>query len=105
MSQTDSLESISIVLVKTSHPGNVGSVARAMKTMGLQDLRLVAPKIQGIAEHDEAVALASGAGDVLAGAKVFSSLPEALYDCQRAYRRVCASWGRCSKAQPKPQKR
>jgi tRNA/rRNA methyltransferase len=85
MSQTDSLESISIVLVKTSHSGNVGSVARAMKTMGLHDLRLVAPKIQGIAEHDEAVALASGAGDVLAGAKVFSSLPEALHDCQRAY--------------------
>lgn len=85
MSPASDLHSISIVLVKTSHPGNVGSVARAMKTMGLHDLRLVQPKTADIQRHEEAIALASGASDVLANARVFDSLPEALADCQRAY--------------------
>ncbi|WP_370261248.1 RNA methyltransferase [Limnobacter sp.] len=85
MTPVDSLESISIVLVKTSHPGNVGSVARAMKTMGLCDLRLVQPKHAAIAADPEAIALASGAADVLANSQVYASLPEALADCQRAY--------------------
>ncbi|HEX4880111.1 MAG TPA: RNA methyltransferase [Limnobacter sp.] len=85
MTPVDSLGSISIVLVKTSHPGNVGSVARAMKTMGLHDLRLVAPKTADIAADPEAIALASGAADVLAQSRVYPNLPEALVDCQRAY--------------------
>ncbi|HEY1058967.1 MAG TPA: RNA methyltransferase [Limnobacter sp.] len=85
MSLANSLASISIVLVKTSHPGNVGSVARAMKTMGLGDLRLVSPRFDDIASQEEAIALASGAVDVLQQARVYNSLPEALYDCHRSY--------------------
>lgn len=85
MTHAISLESISIVLVKTSHPGNVGSVARAMKTMGLSDLRLVEPKTVDICQADEAVSLASGAGDVLSQARVYNSLPEALFDRSVAY--------------------
>lgn len=71
------LERIRIVLVNTSHPGNIGAAARAMKTMGLSDLRLVAPARFPDAE---ATARASGAEDVLAGAQVFDSLADALAD-------------------------
>ena len=71
------LERIRIVLVNTSHPGNIGAAARAMKTMGLSDLRLVAPARYPDAE---ATARASGAEDVLAGAQVFDSLAGALAD-------------------------
>ena len=70
--------SIRIVLVGTTHPGNIGAVARAMKNMGLKDLALVNPR------HfpaDEATARASGAADVLERALVVSSLAEALTDC------------------------
>ena len=70
MTAAISLESISIVLVKTSHPGNVGSVARAMKTMGLSDLRLVSPKSVDICSAEEAISLASGAADVLEKARI-----------------------------------
>ena len=69
---------VRIVLVETSHPGNIGASARAMKTMGLQDLTLVAPKGFPSAE---ATARASGADDVLAGARVVESLGEAIADC------------------------
>ena len=85
MSRTPTLTTISIVLVKTSHPGNVGSVARAMKTMGLRDLRLVCPKTFDIASHPDAISLASGAQDVLSEAQVYQSLPDALHDRSRAY--------------------
>ncbi|MDH4395487.1 MAG: RNA methyltransferase [Limnobacter sp.] len=85
MTQTVSLSSISIVLVKTSHPGNVGSVARAMKTMGLTDLRLVEPKDPLVCQHEEALALSSGAQDVLGAARVFASLPDALDDVNLSY--------------------
>ena len=53
-------------LVETSHPGNVGSAARALKTMGFSDLRLINPKVKEIAQEPEAIALASGAGEVFA---------------------------------------
>lgn len=69
---------VRIVLVSTSHPGNIGAAARAMKTMGLSDLVLVAPKRF---PDDEATARASGAGDVLERARVAASLVEALDDC------------------------
>ena len=69
---------IRIVLVETSHPGNIGASARAMKTMGLSDLVLVAPKSFPSAE---ATARASGADDVLAAARVCASLSEAIADC------------------------
>lgn len=78
-------ESVSIVLVKTSHPGNVGSVARAMKTMGLSDLRLVSPRHENIVSMEEAVNLASGAVDVLETSRIYNSLPEALEGVHSAY--------------------
>jgi TrmH family RNA methyltransferase len=70
--------SIRIVLVDTSHPGNVGAVARAMKNMGLTEMVLVRPKQF---PHAEATARASGADDVLAGARVVGSVAEAVADC------------------------
>jgi len=69
---------IRIVLVGTTHPGNIGAVARAMKNMGLTDLALVNPRHF---PHEDATARASGATDVLDAAKVVSSLSEALTDC------------------------
>ncbi len=59
--------SIRIVLVGTTHPGNIGAVARAMKNMGLSDLALVNPRFF---PHDEATARASGATDILDNAVV-----------------------------------
>jgi len=70
--------SIRIVLVGTTHPGNIGAVARAMKNMGLSDLALVNPKHF---PHDEATARASGAADILEEAMVADTLAEALTDC------------------------
>jgi len=69
---------VRIVLVGTTHPGNIGATARAMKNMGLRDLALVRPKIF---PHEDADARASGAEDLLAAASVFDSLDEALADC------------------------
>ena len=69
------------VLVETSHPGNVGSAARALKTMGFTDLRLISPKIPGVAHTPEAIALASGAGDILESSQESSSLESAVQDC------------------------
>ena len=64
------------------HPGNIGSAARAMKTMGITDLRLVQPEKF---PAKEAEWMATNAGDVLAAAKVHSSLSEAIEDCVAAY--------------------
>ncbi|OOR99683.1 tRNA (cytosine(32)/uridine(32)-2'-O)-methyltransferase TrmJ [Canicola haemoglobinophilus] len=72
------LENIKIVLVETSHSGNIGSAARAMKTMGLSQLCLVAPK-QEIDE--QAIALAAGAEDVVKSAVVVESFSQAVADC------------------------
>jgi len=69
---------VRIVLVGTQHPGNIGSAARAMKTMGLSRLVLVEPSRF---PHAEAEALAAGADDVLAGAQVHATLADALADC------------------------
>ena len=69
---------IRIVLVGTTHPGNIGAVARAMKNMGLTDLALVNPKFF---PHEEATARASGADDVLDSAATYLSLNEAISDC------------------------
>ncbi len=66
---------VRIVLVGTSHPGNIGAVARAMKTMHLSTLRLVTPKLF---PHAEATAMASGADDLLAAATVCATLEEAV---------------------------
>jgi len=73
------------VMVQPSHPGNVGAAARAIKTMGFGELLLVAPRLPDIAAQPEAVALASGAGDVLAGARVCATLQEALASVSLAF--------------------
>ena len=70
--------SVRIVLVGTTHPGNIGSAARAMKTMGLEDLWLVAP---GRFPAAEASVMAAGADDVLAKARVCDEVSEAIADC------------------------
>lgn len=69
------------VLVETSHPGNVGSAARALKTTGFGDLWLINPKIKGITQESEAIALASGAGDILESAHESSALDSAVQGC------------------------
>jgi tRNA (cytidine32/uridine32-2'-O)-methyltransferase len=73
------LENLRVVLVGTSHPGNIGAAARAMKTMGLQRLVLVAPEAF---PHREASAMAAGADDVLDAAEVHPDLESALADCR-----------------------
>ena len=70
---------IRIVLVNTSHPGNIGAVARAMKNMCLQELHLVEPKIF---PHADATARASGADDILTNARVYPTLDEAIAECR-----------------------
>lgn len=72
------LERTRIVLVNTSHPGNIGSTARAMKTMGLSELYLVSPLEF---PHQKALEMASGANDVLERAVVVETLDEAIADC------------------------
>lgn len=72
------LNNVRIVLVNTTHPGNIGGVARAMKNMGLSELCLVKP---GKFPHADALARAAGAGDLLDGALVVDSLDDALADC------------------------
>lgn len=66
-------------MVETSHPGNIGAVARAMKNMCMSELYLVAPKIFPSAD---ATSRASGADDILASAVLCATLPEAIADCQ-----------------------
>ncbi len=70
------------VLVESSHPGNVGAAARAMKTMGFHHLILVNP---GCAIDEQAMARASGALDVLESATIASSLAAAVSDCGRVF--------------------
>ncbi|MFT3898256.1 MAG: RNA methyltransferase [Thermomonas sp.] len=70
---------VRMVLVGTQHPGNIGSAARALKTMGLSRLVLVAPERF---PHAEADALAAGAGDVLETARVLADPAEAVADCR-----------------------
>ncbi len=69
---------IRIILVHTSHPGNIGAAARAMKTMGLEHLYLVAPHAF---PDPKAIEMASGATDILERAVVTATLDEALADC------------------------
>ncbi|MDF1759912.1 MAG: RNA methyltransferase [Coxiellaceae bacterium] len=73
------LDHVRIVLVNTSHPGNIGAAARAMKNMGLQHLALVGP---AHFPHAEATARASGADDILANAQIYPDLNAAIADCQ-----------------------
>jgi tRNA (cytidine32/uridine32-2'-O)-methyltransferase len=70
---------VRIVLVETSHPGNIGAAARAMKTMGLAELVLVRPRAEF--PSPEATARAAGADEILAGARIAESLDAAIADC------------------------
>lgn len=72
------LQNIRIVLVETSHTGNMGSVARAMKTMGLTNLYLVNPLVK---PDSQAISLAAGASDVIGDAVIVDSLDEAIAGC------------------------
>jgi len=81
---TSLFQRLRFVLVETSRAGNVGSVARAMKTMGFQELVLVAPRCADPLQDPEAVAFASGAIDVLQGARIVGSIAEALEGCNFA---------------------
>lgn len=84
------LDRIRIVLVATSHPGNIGSVARAMKTMGIKNLVLVAPEKF---PHPKALELASNADDIVHKAVVVPSLTDAIADCHL----VVGTSARCRK--------
>lgn len=72
------LDQFVVTLVETTHPGNIGAVARACKNMGIKQLRLVAPKDF---PSDEALRRSSGAEDLLASAEVHDGLDSALSDC------------------------
>ncbi|MBC8380575.1 MAG: tRNA (cytidine32/uridine32-2'-O)-methyltransferase [Porticoccaceae bacterium] len=78
MSTAERQAKIRIVLVNTSHPGNIGGAARAMKNMGLAELYLVEPREY---PAPRAVWRAAGARDVLANAKIVGSVDEAIKDC------------------------
>jgi len=73
------MKNIRVVMVETSHPGNIGAAARAMKNMGLSELTLVAPRSH---PSQEAIARASGADDLLQQARVTGALAEAVADCR-----------------------
>ncbi|MFE8049116.1 tRNA (cytosine(32)/uridine(32)-2'-O)-methyltransferase TrmJ [Brenneria goodwinii] len=72
------LHNIRVVLVETSHTGNMGSVARAMKTMGLSKLYLVNPLVK---PDSQAIALSAGASDVIGNATLVETLDQALEGC------------------------
>ncbi|MET0335531.1 MAG: RNA methyltransferase [Rhizobacter sp.] len=72
------MENTRFILVNTSHPGNVGAAARAMKVMGFGDLVLVAPRFDDVLVQEETVAMASGAADILVRARIVPTLTEAL---------------------------
>lgn len=75
------------VLTNTSHPGNVGAAARAIQVMGFDDLVLVQPRVDGVLAHPDALAMASGATEVMGRARVVGSLAAALEGVQF----VCAT--------------
>ncbi len=81
-SDTSVFNRLRFVLVDTSHPGNIGATARAMKTMGFNDLVLVTPRFDDALQHPEAIAFASGAQDILERARVVSDYQQAIADCQ-----------------------
>jgi tRNA/rRNA methyltransferase len=82
------MDNTRFILLNTSHPGNVGAAARAMKVMGFSDLVLVAPRFADVLSQEGTVAMASGAADVLVRARTVGTLTEALdgvtYACATA---------------------
>lgn len=84
------LDNIRIIMVNTSHPGNIGAAARGMKTMGLKQLYLVTPRTSF--PHAEITARAAGADDILANTRIVDSLEDALLDCRLSL--GCSARGR-----------
>jgi tRNA/rRNA methyltransferase len=82
---SSSFDRVRFVLVAPSHPGNVGAAARALKTMGFRRLVVVQPRDHRYRQHPEAVALATGAADVLAASAECATLTAALVGAQTAY--------------------
>ncbi len=80
-------DSTRFVLMHTSHAGNVGAAARAIKVMGFHELVLVRPRWPDVLSREETVAMASGAADILVRARVVNTLDEALQGAQH----VCAT--------------
>lgn len=81
---TSIFQTLRFVLVETSHPGNVGAAARAIKTMGFKKLILVNPRFNNVLTHPDAQALASGALDILENTQITDSIDEALNGCTQA---------------------
>jgi tRNA/rRNA methyltransferase len=81
---TSLFDRLRFVLVETSHPGNIGAVARAMKTMGFSQLILVNPRFPDATVQEEAIAFASGAQDILTNARIVGSIDAALDGCNFA---------------------
>lgn len=81
LSSTSLFARLRFILVETSHPGNIGAVARAMKTMGFSQLVLVRPRFADAVQNEEAIAFASGAQDILAAARIVETIEEALDGC------------------------
>ena len=82
MSELSFLNNICVVLMRTTHPGNIGAVARACKNMGVSDIRLVNPEDY---PSEVATRRASGAEDLLERARIYSSLDDALAGCHTVY--------------------
>ncbi len=78
---TSLFDRLRFILVETSHPGNIGACARAIKTMGFGELVLVNPRFADAVSDPEAIAFASGAQDILQRAKIVGSFSEAVAGC------------------------
>jgi tRNA/rRNA methyltransferase len=81
---TSLFHQLRFILVETSHPGNIGGVARAMKTMGFGELVLINPRFPDALTNSDAVAFASGAQDILNQARIVGSFEEAVQGCHFA---------------------
>jgi tRNA/rRNA methyltransferase len=93
-------ERVRFVLVRPSHPGNVGAAARAMRVMGLSRLIVVEPRFPGVLSHPDAVAFSSGAADLLALGQEVGTLEEAIQDVSLAV--AVSAQGREFGPQPLP---
>lgn len=85
MSTSPLAQHVRFILVEPAHPGNIGSVARAIKTMGFRDLRVVKPWVESYRTDDEAIAYATSSVDVLQASQCHDSLLEALEGVQFAW--------------------
>ncbi|MFZ6690769.1 RNA methyltransferase [Undibacterium sp. SXout20W] len=84
LTETDTslFQRLRFVLVETSHPGNIGAAARAIKTMGFGRLILVNPRFENALSHPDAIAFASGALDILESAQIVKTTEEAVSGCK-----------------------